>query len=351
MRRITLVTGDGIGPSITNVAKKLISATGVRIQWQERMAGLSAFQQHGTSLPESTLKSFEETKVMLKAPLTTPTGTQGYRSVNVTLRQKFQMFANVRPIVGMRRLDKRGGGAGGPLNMVIIRENTEGLYSGEERVIRDSEFNIVRGESVCVATPDACKRLVTFACNYAREHGRKKVTLVHKANILRATSGLFLEVGKQVGKQYPELEMNDLIVDACSMKMVKQPYLFDVIATTNLFGDILSDLAAGLPEVGGLGFVGSANIGESHSMFEAVHGSAPDIAHLNIANPTAMILASIMMLNHIGEKRAASAISSALHDVLREKKTVTPDIMAGSSVSTQEMGDEILRRLEFYVRN
>ena len=338
MHTVTLIPGDGIGPEISEAAVKVIEATGVSIQWDRQIAGMAALDQFGTPLPEETIESFRRNKVALKAPLTTPVGG-GYRSVNVTLRQTFDLFANVRPALSFEGIEVPYHN----VNLVTVRENTEGLYAGVEHFI-NAEGRPIAAESITVVTRAGCERIIEYAFRYARQAGRKKVTVVHKANILKCTSGMFLEIGREVAQRYPDIEFDDRIVDACAMQMVMDPSQFDVIVTTNLFGDILSDLASGL--VGGLGLTAGANIGREAAMFEAVHGSAPDIAGKGIANPSALIMAGVMMLEHLGEQTAARKIEQAVRAVIREGRHVTPDLKPGSSCTTQEMADAIVAKIQ-----
>ncbi len=338
MHTITLIPGDGIGPEITEAAVQVIEATGVPIQWDRQIAGMAALDKFGTPLPDETLESFRRNKVALKAPLTTPVGG-GYRSVNVTLRQTFDLFANVRPALSFEGTDVPYHN----VNLVTVRENTEGLYAGIEHFIKAGGKPIA-AESIAVVTRAGAERIIDYAFRYARQAERKKVTIVHKANILKCTSGLFLEIGREVAEHYPDIESDDRIVDACAMQMVMDPSQFDVIVTTNLFGDILSDLASGL--IGGLGLTASANIGKEVAMFEAVHGSAPDIAGKGIANPSALIIAGRMMLEHIGEQAAAGKIEQAVRAVIREGTHVTPDLKPGSSCTTQEMSEAIVTKIQ-----
>lgn len=337
MHKVTLIPGDGIGPEITEAAVRVIEASGAAIEWDRQLAGMAAVEQFGDPLPEPTLASFRNNRVALKAPLTTPVGG-GYRSVNVTLRQEFGLFANVRPALSFE-------GTQVPysdVDLVTVRENTEGLYAGIEHFIKAGGQNIA-AESIAVVTRQGCQNIIDYAFQYARSHGRKKVTVVHKANILKCTSGLFLEIGREVAKGYPDIDFEDRIVDACAMLMVMKPSQFDVLVTTNLFGDILSDLAAGL--VGGLGLTAGANIGMEAAMFEAVHGSAPDIAGKGIANPTALIMAGKMMLDHLDEKAAAARIDTAVRQVIAEGVHVTPDLKPGSRCTTQEMAAAIVDKV------
>ncbi len=337
MHKITLIPGDGIGPAIVDAAVKVIEAAGVEADWDTQLAGMAAVEEHATPLPEETLESIRRTRVCLKGPLTTPVGG-GYRSVNVTLRQTFNLYANVRPALSFE-------GTNAPyrnVDLVTIRENTEGLYAGIEHFIKFGEEKIA-AESIAVITRQGSERVVRFAFDYARAANRKKVTLVHKANILKCSGGLFLEIGRDIAKEYPDIDFDDRIVDACCMQLVMKPEIFDVIVTTNLFGDILSDLAAGL--IGGLGLTAGANIGTDAAIFEAVHGSAPDIADLGIANPTATILAASLMLEHLGENDAARRIERAVRAVIREGKTVTPDLLKDSGYGTRQMTEAIIANL------
>ncbi len=337
MHAVTLIPGDGIGPSIMEVAVRVLEASGVRFDWDLRYAGLTAVEKFDTPIPFETLESIRKTRVAFKGPLTTPVGG-GYRSVNVALRQEFELYANVRPAVSFEGVPSRYQN----VNILMVRENTEGLYSGIEHVIRD-EGKIIAAESTAVITRSGSERTIRFAFDYAKKNGRKRVTLVHKANILKCTTGLFLDIGKEIAKDYPDIEFRDRIIDACAMDLVMDPLQYEVIVTTNLFGDILSDLASGL--VGGLGLTAGANIGRTAAIFEAVHGSAPDIAGKNIANPTAVIMAGIMLLDHIGESQAARRVDRAVKDVIREGKYVTPDLNKLAKCGTQEMGDAVIHKL------
>jgi isocitrate dehydrogenase (NAD+) len=338
MHHITLIPGDGIGPSIVAAAVQVIEATGVQIAWDKQLAGMAAVEVHANPLPDATLESIRATRVCFKGPLTTPVGG-GYRSVNVTLRQAFGLYANVRPAISFEGTDAQFKN----VNLVTVRENTEGLYAGIEHFITVDQEKIA-AESIAVITRKGSERIIRYAFDYARKAQRKKVTLVHKANILKCSSGLFLEIGREIAKDYPDIVFEERIVDACCMQMVMKPEAFDVIVTTNLFGDILSDLAAGL--IGGLGLTAGANIGTDAALFEAVHGSAPDIADLGIANPTAMILAGAMMLEHLGELAAARKIEQAVREVIAEGTTVTPDLKPGSPYGTQDITAAIVARVK-----
>lgn len=336
MRRATLIRGDGIGPEITGATLTVLGAAGVRFEWDEQLAGVAAVNETGTPLPDATIESIRLTRLALKGPLTTPVGS-GFRSVNVALRKEFDLYANVRPaktILPGGRYDR--------VDIVLVRENTEGLYVGFEAVIPIPGEPKAVAESVAVVTRRGCERIVRYAFEYALANGRKKVTICHKANILKAVSGLFLEVGREVAKAYAgRMPVEDIIIDACAMKLVLDPTQFDVIVTTNMFGDILSDEIAGL--VGGLGLAPGANIGQSAAIFEAVHGSAPDIAGKGVANPSALMFAACMMLDHVGESQAAGRIRQALEQTLREGTTRTPDL--GGNASTQAFADAVSRRL------
>jgi isocitrate dehydrogenase (NAD+) len=312
-------------------ARAVIDATGAPIEWVEVQAGEGHYQHTGNPLPDTTVASIRETRVALKGPCTTPVGL-GFSSINVALRQEFELYANVRPARAF---------AGVPclfpdLDMVIIRENTEGLYTSMEHWIRGHQAAIGIG----VNTWPGMERICRYAFEYARAHGRRKVTAVHKANILKKLSGLFLEVARQQAKHFPDIEFEEQIIDAMAMKMVRDPYQFDVVVSTNLFGDILSDLAAGL--VGGLGVVPGANIGDSIAMFEAVHGSAPDIAGKDLANPGALILAGAMMLDHVGLPEAAARVEAALRAVLKEGTAVTADLEPAHPVGTRAMTEAVV---------
>jgi len=334
--RATLIRGDGIGPEITAAALSVLEAGGVRMDWDEQLAGMAAMDEAGTPLPDATVESIRQTRVALKGPLTTPVGT-GFRSVNVALRKEFDLYANVRPAKSILP-----GGRYDHVDIVLVRENTEGLYIGFEATIPIPGEPKAVAQAVAIVTRRGCERAVRYAFDYAVAHGRKKVTICHKANILKAVSGLFLEVGREVSKEYAgRVAVDDIIIDACAMKLVLDPTPFDVIVTTNMFGDILSDEIAGL--VGGLGLAPGANIGERTAIFEAVHGSAPDIAGQGVANPSALLFAACMMLEHLGETDAARPIRQALEATLREGKVLTRDL--GGHASTQAFADAVSRRL------
>ena len=333
MKNVVLIPGDGIGIEITESVKKILETAGAPINWIECEAGLGAHRKLGNPLPDETIAAMEEHRIALKGPLTTPVGA-GFRSINVALRQKFNLFSNIRPAITLPNVDTPFKS----VDMVIFRENTQGLYIGKEHWIDENKH----AESIAVVTEEASRKIITAAFEYARKKEREIVTLVHKANILKLTTGLFLEVGRSVAKDFPDIEFEDLIVDNMAMQMVMRPERFDVVVTTNLFGDILSDLASGL--VGGLGVTGSANIGDDAAMFEAVHGSAPDIAGQNKANPIALLFSSLMMLEHLDEKPIAENIRKAIYKTLVEKKSAcTMDI--GGKGTTQSFTKAICDNL------
>ncbi|MGR8980010.1 MAG: isocitrate/isopropylmalate dehydrogenase family protein [Gammaproteobacteria bacterium] len=336
MHQVTLIKGDGIGPSIMDEAVKVINATGVKIQWEEAHAGLGAHEKFGTPLPDETMASFDKTRVAFKGPLTTIVGS-GFRSINVALRQKYELYANVRPAKSWSGIKTRYD----DVDIVIVRENTEGLYAGLEHYLTPKKDI---AESLAVVTRSGSERVIDYAFKYARENNRKKVTVCHKANILKYTQGLFLDVAREIAARYPDIQFDEKIIDAACMHLVMNPKQFDVIVCTNMFGDILSDLTAGL--VGGLGLIPGANIGNDAALFEAVHGSAPDIAGKNLANPIAVIMAGTMMLSHLGETEAAERVTKAVEKVVNEGKFVTPDLNPDSKTGTKEMGDAIVAALE-----
>jgi isocitrate dehydrogenase (NAD+) len=324
MHKIVLIPGDGIGPEITRSVTKILKTAGAEIDWVECQAGETAYKESGNPIPEETIKAIRKHRIALKGPLTTPVGA-GFRSVNVSLRQEFSLYSNIRPAKSLPNIASRFSN----VDMVTFRENTQGLYIGQEQWKIENEH----AESIAVVTRDASKKIITAAFEYAKTHNRRKVTLVHKANILKLTTGLFLEVGREIARNYPEIEFEDLIVDNMAMQMVIRPEQFDIIVTTNLFGDILSDLASGL--VGGLGVTGAANIGDDAAIFEAVHGSAPDIAGQNLANPTAMLFSAMMMLDYLNLGSIRNRILAALYRVLQDQKYVcTPDIGGDGNTKT-----------------
>ena len=336
-KTITVIPGDGIGPDIVDSALKILDKAGCDFEYEFADAGLAALEKHGELLPQSTLDLIEKNKVTLKGPLTTPVG-KGFTSINVGLRKKFNLYANLRPVISFKGTQARYEN----IDIITVRENTQGMYSGLGQVVSEDGN---RAEAKSVITREGAERIARFAFDLARREGRKKVTIVHKANILKSTSGLFLDVARKVSQAYPDIETAEMIVDACCMKLVMNPEAFDVIVTTNLFGDIISDLCAGL--VGGLGMAPGANIGKDAALFEAVHGSAPDIAGKNIANPSSVILASIQMLEylHMGDK--AEMIRKALAAVIAEGDRTTPDL--GGSHGTTDFTQAIIERLESYV--
>lgn len=332
MITVTLIPGDGIGPEITASVKAIFEAANAGIQWDTHNAGELAVNECGQLLPDALIASIQKHKVALKGPCTTPVG-KGFRSVNVSLRQRLDLYANVRPgrtIKGIKtRFDD--------VDLVTFRENTEGLYAGLE--VFDAKNQIADGINRITRT--GSERLVRAAFEYARKHGRKRVTLCHKANILKESSGLFLRVGQEVAEDYPDIICDDRIIDNMCMQLVKYPEDYDILATTNLFGDILSDLVAGL--VGGLGVVPGANMGKEIAVFEAVHGSAPDIAGQNKANPTALLQSGIMMLRHLGKDDVAGKIEVALFETLADPGLVTGDL--GGNNSTTGFTEEIIKRM------
>lgn len=331
--KISLIRGDGTGPEIMEAVMLVLNNTGLDIEWEECIAGEEALEKYGTPIPEETIESIKRNKVALKGPITTPVGT-GFRSVNVALRQELRLFANVRPVRSFEGVPSRYSN----IDLVVVRENTEDLYAGVEHYVDEDK---TCAESIRIITKKASERIVRFAFNYARENNRKKVTAVHKANIMKFTDGLFLETAREVAKDFPEIEFEDRIVDNMAMQLVKNPEVFDVIVTTNLFGDILSDLCAGL--VGGLGLAPGANIGEEYAVFEAVHGSAPKYKGQYKVNPTAVLLAASMMLGYLGEKEWERRIVQAVAETIKEGKYVTYDL--GGNASTIEMGKRIAEKL------
>ena len=331
---VTLIPGDGIGPEVVSAAVEAIEAAGAKLTWERAAAGASAVPTHGTPIPAETLDSIRRNKLALKGPLATPVG-EGYRSVNVALRKEFALYANVRPARSFTGVETRFTG----VDLVVIRENTEGLYSGVEHYI-DEEHSAA--ETISIITRKGSERIIDYAFSFVRTRHRRRLTLVHKANILKATSGLFLDTGRKLAAKYPDVDFRDIIVDNCAMQLVRNPNQFDVLVTTNLFGDILSDLTAGL--VGGLGLTAGANIGKDTAIFEAVHGTAPDIAGKGIANPTAVMLAGMMLLEHIGERTAAERLDTAVREAIASKEAVTPDL--GGSATTRMFTQAVLKRLK-----
>jgi isocitrate dehydrogenase (NAD+) len=329
---ITLIPGDGIGPEVTGAVVKILDSAGLDVEWESFPAGVLAMDQYGTPLPEPLLDSIRRNKVALKGPVTTPVGG-GFTSVNVGLRKALELFANLRPVWNIPSVPSRYDG----VDLVIVRENTEDLYAG-------LEHEVVPGvvESIKIITEVASTRVSRFAFDYARKHGRKRITAVHKANIMKMSDGLFLKCVKKVCEEYPDITCDERIVDAACMHLVMNPTQFDVLLLPNLYGDIVSDLCAGL--VGGLGVVPAANLGVEIGVFEAVHGSAPDIAGKSLANPMALLLSALLMLRHIDEGPMADRIMTALGDVLSAGKVRTRDL--GGRASTIEFTDAICRRLD-----
>ena len=330
--RATLIPGDGIGPEVASAARRVIDAAASSpIEWEECEAGGEVIGRHGKPLPDDTLQSMRRTGTALKGPITTPVGS-GFRSVNVEIRKRLDLYANIRPARTMPGVESRYD----DVDLMVVRENTEGLYSGLEHIVVPGVV-----ESLRVITEKGSERIVRYAFELAQRRGRKKVTAVHKANILKLSDGLFLEVARRVAREYPSIVYDEAIVDATAMKLVIDPTQFDVLVMENLFGDIVSDLTAGL--VGGLGLAPSANLGENAAMFEAVHGSAPDIAGKGIANPTALILAGAMMLHHLGDRQGGTRIERAVHQVLERGAVRTRDL--GGEATTAAMTDALIAAL------
>jgi isocitrate dehydrogenase (NAD+) len=348
MHQVTLIPGDGTGPELCEVVKKVVAATGAPIQWDQVEAGVDIMKKTGTPLPDNVLESCRRTKVALKGPITTPIGT-GFRSVNVALRKELDLYACIRPCKSYQGVKSRFD----HIDLVVVRENTEDLYAGiefaggseEAKVIEKLSKNKIRPGSAISIKPisrEGSERIVRTAFEYATKHGRKKVTAVTKANIMKFTDGLFYDVAREVAKKYEgKIEYEERLVDNMCMQLVQTPELYDVIVLPNLYGDILSDLCAGL--VGGLGVAPGANIGDHGALFEAVHGSAPKYAGLNKVNPTALLLSAVLMLDHLKETDAARRMQKAIEDVIRESKTVTYDL--GGKAGTREMGEAIIEKL------
>ena len=330
MKNVTLIYGDGIGKEVMTSAVEVIKATGAEINFEEEIAGLEAVEKYGEPLPKKVIDSIKKNKVALKGPVTTPVG-KGFRSVNVTLRKELNLYANVRPVKTYEGLKNRYE----DIDLVIIRENTEGLYAGIEKEIEGG------AETTRLITKKASERIARYAFELARRENRKMVTALHKANICKLTDRVFLDAVNEVHKDYPEIELNDLIIDAACMNLVMHPEKYDVLLATNLFGDIVSDLCAGL--IGGLGLTTGSNIGEDGAIFEAVHGSAPDIAGKNIANPTACILAGAKMLNYIGYKEEGAIIEKTIDELIKEGKYLTKDL--GGNLGTKEFTKKVIERL------
>jgi len=327
--RITLIPGDGIGPEVTDAVLRVLDAAGVAIAWERHEAGLLAVKRGDEPLPPALLDSIRRNKVALKGPVTTPVG-EGFTSVNVGLRKSLDLYANLRPVWNLPGARARFTG----VDLVVVRENTEDLYAGLEHVVVPGVV-----ESLKIITERASTRIAQFAFDYARRNGRKRVTAIHKANIMKLGDGLFLESVRAIARAYPDIAYDEKIVDAACMHLVINPSQFDVLVMPNLYGDIVSDLCAGL--VGGLGVVGAANLGSDTAVFEAVHGSAPDIAGQRVANPTALLLSAVLMLRHIGEAAAAERIMTALSRVLAEGRTVTRDL--GGAASTDQFAEAVCK--------
>jgi len=331
---VTLIRGDGIGPEISAATLEILKCAGADLAFDEQIAGLTAIEKERDPLPQRTIDSIEKTRLGLKGPLVTPKG-EGYRSVNVALRQHFDLYANVRPVRTIPGVPSRYTG----VDLVVVRENTEDIYAGIEHYVGPGRM---AAESIAVITRHGSERIVRWAMEFARREKRRRVSLVHKANILKYSNGLFLDVGREVAKQFPDVEFDDVIVDACAMALVKAPEQLDVIVTTNLFGDILSDLCAGL--VGGLGVAPGANIGKDMAIFEAVHGTAPDIAGKGVANPTALTLAAVQLLEYVGQREPAVRIRRALDKALANAAERTRDL--GGSADTRTFTDAVCRYVQ-----
>jgi len=331
MYTITLIPGDGIGPEISEAVQQILAATGLQIDWEVKEAGMSALAKHGNVLPSDVLDSISRNKVALKGPLTTPIG-EGFPSINVALRRSLNLYANTRPIRNIPGVEAKYK----DVDLIVVRENTESLYSGIEHVVVPGVV-----ESLKIITEAASTRIARYAFELSRRQHRKKITGIHKANIMKLSDGLFLDSIRAVRREYPDIEYNEMIVDNAAMQLVLNPHQFDVMLLENLYGDIISDLAAGL--IGGLGLAPSGNIGEKAALFEAVHGSAPDIAGKNIANPTALLLSSVLMLQHLGEIKTAERIFEAIKRVFVDKKIMTSDL--GGNASTQTFTQAIIAEL------
>jgi len=333
---ITVIPGDGIGPEVTAATLEILKAAGAQLDYDTQHAGVGALETFKTPLPDATLDSLRRNRVSLKGPLATPVGT-GFRSVNVTIRKEFDLYANVRPALTLIP-----GGRYEDIDLVLIRENTEGLYVGVEHYIGIGNDPRAAAESVMIITRFGAERVVRYAFEYARRNGRRKVTLAHKANILKFSQGLFLEAGREVARDYPDIVFEDRIIDATAMQLVMKPWDFDVLVMENMFGDILSDLMSGL--VGGLGLTPAGNIGTHAAMFEAVHGSAPDIAGLGVSNPSALLLAGCMLLDHVDQGPVAQRIRKALNRTILEDNIRTRDL--GGTANTREFTDAVIRGLD-----
>src|SRR5260221_1603044 len=331
MYDVTLIPGDGIGPEVAAATVRVLSATGIEFQWHTVMAGAEAAGREGNPLPPAVLEAMQRDKVALEGPTATPIGT-GHRSVNVALRKTLDLYANLRPVKTLPGVKSRYD----DVDLVVVRENTEDLYSGLEHVVVPGVV-----ESIKIITEKASTRIARFAFEYARSHGRKRVSSVHKANIMKLSDGLFLDCCRKVAKDYPEVRYDEIIVDNCCMQLVLDPTRFDILLLENLYGDIVSDLCAGF--IGGLGMAPGANIGEAGAIFEAVHGSAPDLCRQELANPMALVLSSAMMLEHLGENEAARRVREAVYAVLAEGKKLTRDL--GGTAGTTEITEAIAARV------
>ena len=355
---VTLIPGDGTGPEITEATRRVLEATGVRFDWHVHQAGLEMLEKHGTVLPEDVVESIKQTKVGLKGPITTPVG-KGVRSANVALRKKLDLYANLRPAKTYHGLRSRYEN----IDMIIVRENTEDLYAGiefqrgtpeQEEILETiarttgSQLDANAAISIKYISVMATRRIVKFAFDYARAHGRHKVTAVHKANIMRFSDGLFLAVAQEVAKEYPVIQFEDRIVDNMCMQLVQKPEMYDVLVLPNLYGDIISDLSAGL--IGGLGVAPGANIGSQYAIFEPVHGSAPKYAGQNKVNPMAMMFSGVLMLRHLGEKEAANRMEKAIAQVIAEGKNVTYDLKPrpddATAVGTSQVANAVIEKLQ-----
>ncbi len=336
MSKIVIIPGDGIGPSIVDAAIKVLDCLGCEFDYVYADAGIVALEKQGKLIPDETLAAIKENKIVLKGPITTPIG-EGFTSINVTLRKMFDLYANVRPAISFKGTQSRYEN----IDILTVRENTEGMYSGKGQKTNESG---TYAEALSVMTTEGVQRVVKFAYELARKKGRKKITIVHKANILKSTSGLFLKTAREISKEYADIETNEMIVDNCCMQLVMKPEQFDMIVTSNLFGDIISDLCAGL--VGGLGMAPGANIGDKAAIFEAIHGSAPDIADRNIANPAAIMLASALMLDYLEMKEKSEILRSALRTVIEEGIHNTCDL--GGEASTTEFTDAVMEKIKIF---
>ncbi|WP_425058295.1 Isocitrate dehydrogenase [NADP] [Sporomusa carbonis] len=332
MHKVTLIPGDGIGPEITEAVKQIFTAAEAPVEWEVCQAGQAGIDQCGDPLPEATVASIRANRLALKGPLTTQIG-KGYRSINVTLRQTFDLYCNLRPVKTLRGIASRYT----DIDTVVFRENTEDLYAGIEHMVEESA-----AESIKIITRHASLRIADAAFTYALKNGRKKVTAVHKANIMKLTDGLFLQCAREIAGKYSQIAYEEVIVDNMCMQLVVCPEKYDILLAPNLYGDIISDLCAGL--VGGLGVVPGANLGNNCAIFEAVHGTAPDIAGKNIANPIAMLLSGVLLLEHIGEKQIAARIRTAVETVLAEGVVLTPDL--GGKATTTALTNEIVGKLD-----